>query len=105
MVKEKRASASKPKNGRHNRATTDAASIEPVLRMLSALTDQERAAVKHALDKAAWEEKILTRSEAVRQGNRITFTPEQLETFFALPTLDQKRSYAEKLRLRTKRAE
>ncbi|KER09814.1 MAG: hypothetical protein HY22_09625 [[Candidatus Thermochlorobacteriaceae] bacterium GBChlB] len=64
MVKEKRPSVSKPKNGRHKRATIDAARIEPVLRMLSALTDTERAAVKHALDKAAWEEKILASSRA-----------------------------------------
>jgi hypothetical protein len=115
MLKEKRADAMKsispksivPKrrNGRgEGRSKHRQTNIEPVLRMLAALTDAERTAVKAALDKEAFVQEILRRSENVRQGNGITFTPAQFDTFTALSTLDEKVGYAKKLHVHAKRA-
>jgi hypothetical protein len=54
----------KPKNGRGNSEMKHRTNIEPIIRMLSALTETERAAVKAALDKDTWERKILAASQS-----------------------------------------
>jgi phage-related protein len=49
--------------------------IEPVLRMIAAFTSEEQAAVKYALDKAAYEKQLL---ESAMSGQKVQFSLEEI---------------------------